>query len=35
MNGDKLSKGIYPFRVRVETDDGNVTEKFEKLIIMN
>ncbi len=35
MNGDKLSKGIYPFRVRVETDDGRVAEKFEKLLIMN
>ena len=35
MNGDKLSKGIYPFRVRVETDDGRVAEKFEKLVIMN
>jgi hypothetical protein len=35
MNGEKLSKGIYPFRVRVETDDGRVAEKFEKLLIMN
>jgi hypothetical protein len=35
MNGDKLSKGIYPFRIRVETDDGKVAEKFEKLLIMN
>jgi hypothetical protein len=35
MNGYKLSKGIYPYRVRVETGDGKVTEKFEKLIIFN
>ncbi|UCH15004.1 MAG: type IX secretion system sortase PorU [Bacteroidales bacterium] len=35
MNGYKLSKGIYPYRVRVETDDGRITDKFEKLIILN
>jgi hypothetical protein len=35
MNGYKLPKGIYPYRVRVETDDGKITEKFEKLIIFN
>jgi hypothetical protein len=35
MNGYKLSKGIYPYRVRVETDDGKMTEKYEKLIILN
>ncbi len=35
LNGYKLPKGIYPYRVRVETDDGKVAEKFEKLIIFN
>lgn len=35
MNGGKLPKGIYIYRVRVETTEGKVAEKSDKLIIMN
>ena len=35
MNGGKLPKGIYIYRVRVETTEGKVAEKSNKLIIMN
>ncbi len=33
--GGKLSKGIYIYRLRVQTSEGKVAEKSEKLLIMN
>ena len=35
MNGNKISRGIYPYRVIIETSEGHFAEKFEKLIILN
>ncbi len=35
MNGNKLSRGVYPYRLKVETQEGQVAEKFGKLIVFN
>ncbi len=32
---DKPSKGVYIYRVSIRTDDGQSTEKIEKLVILN
>lgn len=32
--GDRIAKGVYVYRLRVETSDGRYTEKFEKLVIL-
>ncbi len=32
---DKPSKGVYIYRIRIRTDDGQSTEKIEKLVILN
>ncbi|MBC7425871.1 MAG: type IX secretion system sortase PorU [Bacteroidia bacterium] len=33
--GDKLSKGVYIYKVRVKTPGGPAAEKIEKLVILN
>jgi flagellar hook assembly protein FlgD len=35
MNGNKMPRGIYPYRVAVETDEGHYAEQFQKLMILN
>ena len=35
MNGNKIFRGIYPYRVVIETSEGHYAEKFEKLMILN
>ena len=32
---NKLAKGVYIYRIIVRTDDGQTTEKIEKLVILN
>ena len=34
-SGNKLSRGIYPYRLSVETTDGQYAERFEKLLVLN
>jgi hypothetical protein len=33
--GDKIGRGVYVYRVKVSTNEGEVEEKFEKLVILN
>jgi hypothetical protein len=33
--GDKLSKGVYIYRLRAKTKDGKWNDKYEKLVILN
>lgn len=33
--GDRLARGVYLYKLRVQTSDGNSVEKFEKLVILN
>ena len=33
--GDKIGKGVYVYRLKVKTSDGQSAEKFEKLVILN
>ena len=33
--GDKIGKGVYIYRVKVQTSDGSIAEKYEKLVILN
>jgi hypothetical protein len=33
--GDKLSKGVYIYRIRVKTPDSKWVDKYEKLVILN
>jgi len=33
--GDKLAKGVYVYRLKVRAPNGNVVDKFEKLVILN
>jgi hypothetical protein len=33
--GDKLGKGVYIYRLKVRAPNGNVVDKFEKLVILN
>jgi len=33
--GDKLSKGVYLYRLRVKSESGEWVEKYEKLLILN
>ncbi len=35
MNGNKIPRGIYPYRIAVETNEGHYAEQFEKLMILN
>jgi hypothetical protein len=32
--GDKIGKGVYVYRLRVKTTDGQYADKFEKLVIL-
>ncbi len=32
--GDKIGRGVYVYRLRVKTDDGQYADKFEKLVIL-
>ncbi|HEX8516145.1 MAG TPA: type IX secretion system sortase PorU [Bacteroidia bacterium] len=33
--GDKIGKGVYVYRLKVKTSEGQTAEKFEKLVILN
>lgn len=33
--GDKLARGVYVYKLKVITSDGDKAEKFEKLVILN
>jgi flagellar hook assembly protein FlgD len=33
--GDKIGKGVYVYRVHVQTPEGQKAEQFEKLVILN
>ncbi|HQB21243.1 MAG TPA: type IX secretion system sortase PorU, partial [Bacteroidales bacterium] len=33
--GDKIGKGVYVYKVRVKSPNGNIIDKFEKLVILN
>ncbi|HET6225344.1 MAG TPA: type IX secretion system sortase PorU, partial [Bacteroidia bacterium] len=33
--GDKIGRGVYIYRLRVKTSQGETAEKFEKLVILN
>jgi len=33
--GNKVPRGIYPYRIKIETHEGLHAEKFEKLVILN
>jgi hypothetical protein len=33
--GDRLARGVYIYKLKVQTTDGNSVEKFEKLVILN
>jgi hypothetical protein len=35
MNGNKIPRGIYPYRVTVESGEGHYAEQFQKLMILN
>ena len=32
--GDKIGKGVYVYKLRVRTYDGDYADKFEKLVIL-
>ena len=32
--GDKLARGVYIYRLTIETEDGTKAEKIEKLVIL-
>ena len=32
--GDKIGKGVYVYRLRVQTTDGQYADKYEKLVIL-
>ena len=32
--GDKLARGVYVYRLSIETDSGEKSEKIEKLVIL-
>ena len=32
--GDRIGKGVYVYRLRVKTADGEYADKFEKLVIL-
>ena len=34
-NGNKVSRGVYPYRVLIKTSDGFQAQQFEKLIVIN
>ena len=33
--GDKIGRGVYVYRLRVRTPEGEIADKFEKLVILN
>lgn len=33
--GDKIGKGVYIYKVKVKSPNGNIIDKFEKLVILN
>ncbi len=35
MNGNKMPRGIYPYRIAVETVEGHYAAQFQKLMILN
>ncbi len=32
--GDKIGKGVYVYKLRIRTNDGDYADKFEKLVIL-
>lgn len=32
--GDRIGRGVYVYRLKVRTTDGNMAEKFEKLVVL-
>ena len=32
--GDRIGKGVYVYKLRVRTSDGDYADKFEKLVIL-
>ncbi|MGF1587234.1 MAG: type IX secretion system sortase PorU [Bacteroidales bacterium] len=32
--GDRIGRGVYIYRIRLRTDDGEIAEKYEKLVIL-
>jgi len=32
--GDKLARGVYVYRLSIETEEGSKAEKIEKLVIL-
>ncbi|HJX70820.1 MAG TPA: type IX secretion system sortase PorU, partial [Bacteroidales bacterium] len=35
MNGNKIPRGIYPYRVAIESGEGHYAEQYQKLMILN
>lgn len=33
--GDKLARGVYVYRMKVKASDGSISDKYEKLVILN
>lgn len=33
--GDKIGKGVYIYKLKIKTNEGDTAEKFEKLVILN
>jgi flagellar hook assembly protein FlgD len=33
--GDKLAKGVYIYKLNIQTNDNKSAEKLEKLVILN
>ena len=32
--GDRIGKGVYIYRVKVKTADGETADKFERLVVL-
>ncbi len=32
--GDKIGRGVYIYRLKVRSENGNIVDKFEKLVIL-
>jgi hypothetical protein len=32
--GDKIGRGVYIYRIKIKTDNGEIAEKYEKLVIL-
>lgn len=33
--GDKLARGVYVYRVKVKASNGNIADKYQKLVVLN